>query len=118
MAALRPIPAGQRPQPRSDRYARPARDVTSSFAVDPAVGLTTARAAEPLAANGPNALPEEKPRPMRLRFLDEYRSSMQIVLLAVAVAVAVDTGVVYRRPSPRSASPPAARAGAWCRRPG
>jgi P-type Ca2+ transporter type 2C len=85
VAALQSIPAGQGPPPRPDWYARPARDVTSSFAVDPAAGLTTAKAAELLAANGPNALPEEKPRPMWLRFLDEYRSYMQIVLLGAAV---------------------------------
>jgi P-type Ca2+ transporter type 2C len=85
MAALQSIPAGQGPPPRPDWYARPARDVTSSFAVDPAAGLTTAKAAELLAVNGPNALPEEKPRPMWLRFLDEYRSYMQIVLLGAAV---------------------------------
>ncbi|MEU6536966.1 HAD-IC family P-type ATPase [Streptomyces sp. NPDC047000] len=85
MAALQSIPAGQRPRTRPDWYARPARDVTASFTVEPAAGLTAAKAAELLAANGPNALPEEKPRPMWLRFLDQYRSYMQLVLLGAAV---------------------------------
>ncbi|WP_224273591.1 HAD-IC family P-type ATPase [Streptomyces sp. LS1784] len=66
-------------------YARPPREVASSLGVDPATGLTAARAAELLAANGPNALPEEKPRPDWLRFLDQYRSYMQIILVAAAV---------------------------------
>ncbi|MEU1284216.1 HAD-IC family P-type ATPase [Kitasatospora sp. NPDC005856] len=66
-------------------YARPPREVASALGVDPATGLTAARAAELLAANGPNALPEEKPRPDWLRFLDQYRSYMQIILLAAAV---------------------------------
>ncbi|MGW7446560.1 cation-translocating P-type ATPase [Kitasatospora sp. NPDC054795] len=66
-------------------YARPPREVAASLGVDPATGLSAARAAELLAANGPNALPEEKSRPDWLRFLDQYRSYMQIILLAAAV---------------------------------
>ncbi|MFE7192668.1 cation-translocating P-type ATPase [Kitasatospora sp. NPDC057541] len=66
-------------------YARSPQEVADRLGVDPAVGLTAARAAELLAANGPNALPEEKPRPGWLRFLDQYRSYMQIILVASAV---------------------------------
>src|SRR5690349_6584270 len=66
-------------------YARSPAEVTAALAVDPAVGLTAARAAELLAANGPNALPEEKPKPGWRRFLEEYRSYMQIILVAAAV---------------------------------
>ncbi|MBO0874029.1 MAG: HAD-IC family P-type ATPase, partial [Pseudonocardia sp.] len=50
-----------------------------------AKGLTTAVATDRLRANGPNALPEEKPNPGWLRFLDEYRSYMQIILVAAAI---------------------------------
>ncbi|MGZ4550974.1 MAG: cation-translocating P-type ATPase, partial [Blastococcus sp.] len=39
---------------------------------------------ERLRANGRNVLPEEKPTPGWLRFLQEYRSYMQIILLAAA----------------------------------
>ena len=53
--------------------------------VDPAVGLSAATAAERLRANGPNALPEERPKPGWLRFVEEYRSYMQIILVAAAV---------------------------------
>ncbi len=66
-------------------YARPPEQVAADLGVDPAVGLSAARAAELLAANGPNALPEEKPKPGWLRFLAEYRSYMQIILVAAAV---------------------------------
>jgi Ca2+-transporting ATPase len=66
-------------------YARSADEVTTALGVDPAVGLTAARAAELLAANGPNALPEEKPKPGWRRFLEQYRAYMQIILVVAAV---------------------------------
>jgi P-type Ca2+ transporter type 2C len=66
-------------------YARSPDEVAAELGVDPAVGLSEARAAELLSANGPNALPEEKPKPGWLRFLGEYRSYMQIILVAAAV---------------------------------
>ena len=68
-----------------DWYACTPAEVAAAVGVDPAVGLPAARAADLLAANGPNALPEEKPKPGWLRFLDEYRSYMQIILVAAAV---------------------------------
>ena len=34
--------------------------------------------------NGPNALPEEKPKPGWRRFLDQYRSYMQLILVGAA----------------------------------
>ncbi|MFE0512095.1 cation-translocating P-type ATPase [Streptomyces sp. NPDC058964] len=66
-------------------YACPPEQVAASFGVDPAVGLSAARAAELLAAHGPNALPEEKPLPGWRRYLAQYRSYMQLVLVAAAV---------------------------------
>ncbi|MFE7241546.1 cation-translocating P-type ATPase [Streptomyces sp. NPDC057580] len=78
-------PAGQRPPPPADWFARSPQDVASALGVDPAVGLSAVRVAELLAANGPNALPEEQPRPAWRRFLDEYRSYMQIILVAAAL---------------------------------
>jgi len=66
-------------------YSRAPAEVASDLGVDPAVGLTAGRAAELLAANGPNALPEERPKPGWRRFLEEYRSYMQIILVAAAV---------------------------------
>jgi Ca2+-transporting ATPase len=66
-------------------YARSTDEVTTALGVDPAVGLTAARAAELLAAHGPNALPEEKPEPGWRRFLEQYRAYMQIILVVAAV---------------------------------
>jgi Ca2+-transporting ATPase len=66
-------------------YARSTDDVATALGVDPAVGLTAARAAELLAANGPNALPEEKPKPGWRRFLEQYTTYMQIILVVAAV---------------------------------
>ncbi|MFE6836643.1 cation-translocating P-type ATPase [Streptomyces sp. NPDC057705] len=78
--------AGERPRASADGwYARAPEAVLAAFDVDPAVGLSAARAAELLTAHGPNALPEEKRTPTWRRFLAQYRSYMQIVLLAAAV---------------------------------
>jgi Ca2+-transporting ATPase len=66
-------------------YARSPDEVAAGLGVEPATGLSGARAAELLAANGPNALPEEKPKPGWRRFLEQYRSYMQIILIAAAV---------------------------------
>ncbi|MGX2998822.1 cation-translocating P-type ATPase [Streptomyces sp. JNUCC 64] len=68
----------------SDWYARPPEEVTAAFGVDPERGLDADRAAGLLAAHGPNALPEEEPPPAWRRFLGQYRSYMQIILVAAA----------------------------------
>jgi P-type Ca2+ transporter type 2C len=79
-------------------YSRAPATVAGDLGVDPAAGLTAARAAELLSANGPNALPEEKSKPGWRRFLEEYRSYMQIILVAAAVVSLVikewSTGVL------------------------
>jgi Ca2+-transporting ATPase len=74
----RPVAAGE------SWYARPPGAVASALRVEPASGLGGDAAAERLRTNGPNALPEEKPKPGWLRFLDQYRSYMQIILVAAA----------------------------------
>jgi P-type Ca2+ transporter type 2C len=66
-------------------YALPASEVAARFGVDPAAGLTATQAAGQLAKDGPNALPEEKPKPGWRRFLEEYRSYMQIILVVAAI---------------------------------
>jgi P-type Ca2+ transporter type 2C len=68
-----------------DWYARSPDEVCATLDVGPGVGLTAARAAELLSANGPNALPEETPKPGWRRFAEEYRAYMQIILVAAAV---------------------------------
>ena len=54
--------------------------------VDPARGLSAAKAAELLKTNGPNALPAEAAVPGWKQFLAQYQSYMQIILVAAAVA--------------------------------
>ncbi|MFJ4849820.1 cation-translocating P-type ATPase [Streptomyces sp. NPDC088733] len=80
-----PLPAPPGPDAPDDWYARAPEDVAALLGVDPAAGLSAARAAELLLAHGPNALPEEKPPPAWRRFLDQYRSYMQIILVVAAV---------------------------------
>ena len=72
-------------------YARSPERVAADLRVDPVAGLTAARAGELLTANGPNALPEEKVKPGWLRFLAEYHSYMQIILIAAAVVSLLTT---------------------------
>ncbi|MFJ5776914.1 cation-translocating P-type ATPase [Streptomyces sp. NPDC093094] len=71
--------------PGGEWYARSPEEAVTALGVDPAVGLTAARAAELRAAHGPNALPEEARTPTWRRFVAQYRSYMQIVLVAAAV---------------------------------
>jgi Ca2+-transporting ATPase len=71
-------------------YALTPADVARALAVDPAVGLSAATAAERLRKKGPNALPDEPSVPGWRRFLGQYRSYMQIILLvAAAVSLAI-----------------------------
>ncbi|HEY7594773.1 MAG TPA: HAD-IC family P-type ATPase [Actinophytocola sp.] len=76
--------AGSSSQPK-DWYARTGEDIATALGVDVAVGLPARTAAERLRTNGPNALPEEKPKPTWRRFLDQYTTYMQIILLAAAL---------------------------------
>ena len=66
-------------------YGVPADDVARTLGVDPSAGLTAAQAAEKLRADGPNALPAEKPKPLLRRFLEQYSSYMQLILLGATV---------------------------------
>ncbi|HET6793074.1 MAG TPA: HAD-IC family P-type ATPase [Acidimicrobiales bacterium] len=66
-------------------YGRTPEEVASELGVDPTVGLTSARAAELLRAAGPNALPAEEPKPGWLRFVEQYKSYMQLILVATVV---------------------------------
>ncbi|MGH4030246.1 cation-translocating P-type ATPase [Actinomycetota bacterium Odt1-20B] len=65
-------------------YARSAEAVAGELGVDPAVGLSAAQAAARLAEDGPNALAEERPQPALRRFLAQYTSYMQLILIASA----------------------------------
>ncbi len=67
-------------------YALSAGDVAQRLGVDPASGISAAKAAELLKTNGPNALPAEKPPPGWTLFLAQYKSYMQIILVGAAIA--------------------------------
>ena len=59
-------------------------DAARTLAVVPAEGLSTATAAERLAQYGENKLNEAVPRPLWLKFLDQFRNFLVIVLLFAA----------------------------------
>src|SRR6476660_9314518 len=67
-------------------YALSPDEVAQKLAVDPATGVSAAKAAELLKTNGPNALPAEKPPPGWKLFLAQYKSYMQIILVGAALA--------------------------------
>lgn len=68
-----------------DHHARPTSTLLGEVAVDPAQGLSSTDAAQRLATNGPNALPEPKARPAILQFLDQFRNLLVAMLLVGAV---------------------------------
>jgi P-type Ca2+ transporter type 2C len=69
-----------------DRWYGVAPDeVAGRLGVNPAVGLTSQQAADLLAQHGPNALPAEAQEPGWRRFLQQYRSYMQVILVAAAI---------------------------------
>ncbi len=66
-------------------YGVTPAEVASRIGVDPAVGLTSQQAADLLAQHGPNSLPAEATVPGWKRFLDQYRTYMQLILVAAAI---------------------------------
>ncbi len=60
-------------------------EVIARLGVDPSVGLSRQKAAELLEQHGPNALPAEAAVPGWRRFIEQYRSYMQIILVAAAI---------------------------------
>jgi Ca2+-transporting ATPase len=72
--------------PATAWYALTPEDVSKELGVDPDKGLSAAKAAESLKRNGPNALPAEATVPGWKQFLAQYKSYMQIILVAAAIA--------------------------------
>ncbi len=60
-------------------------EVAKRLGVDPATGLSTEQAARLLEKGGPNALPVEAQEPRWHRFLAQYRSYMQLILVGAAI---------------------------------
>src|SRR5689334_14504445 len=67
-------------------YGLSPDEVAARLRVDPDTGLSAAQAAELLTRSGPNALPAEPTPPGWRRFLAQYQSYMQIILVAAALA--------------------------------
>jgi P-type Ca2+ transporter type 2C len=93
-----PVAPSTSDAPATGWYALTPEDVAKRLDVDPARGLSAAKAAELLQTNGPNALPAEATTPVWKQFLAQYGSYMQIILVAAAVASMligeIATGVV------------------------
>src|SRR5512145_2386167 len=71
-------------------HTRGRAATAAALEVDPAQGLASADAAERLARIGENRLAETPPRPAWLKFLDQFRSFLIIVLIfAAALAWAI-----------------------------
>jgi P-type Ca2+ transporter type 2C len=66
-------------------YGVAVDEVVRTLGVDPAVGLSSSQAAERLERGGRNALPAETPMPAWKRLLQQYRSYMQMILVAAAI---------------------------------
>ena len=77
MSLLSPSPTGV------DPVAPPGSATT-----DPARGLDAAEAERRLQVSGPNRLVGAAPRPALLRFLDQFRSFLVVILIGAAVLAA------------------------------
>jgi len=70
---------------RAPWYTCEPGDVAAALSVQVDTGLSNDDAASRLQRDGPNALPAEKPRSRLRRFLDQYTSYMQLVLVGAAI---------------------------------
>ena len=82
-----------------DPHLRLALDVAHDLRVDPASGLGDAEAATRLGDFGANQLAKHTRRPIWARFLDQFRSTLILILLGAAVLAGVignlkDTAVI------------------------
>ena len=69
-------------------YPFSADDVAGRFGVDPASGLSAAKAAEMLQKDGPNELPVEEGEPGWRRFLDQYRALLVVLMVIGSILLA------------------------------
>ncbi|MBU3690134.1 MAG: ATPase [Acidimicrobiales bacterium mtb01] len=73
-------------------HTRSADDVAAGLATDLRTGLASGAAAQRLNSHGPNRLAEAERRPGWLRFLDQFRDVLIMILLAAAVVSFVVSG--------------------------
>ncbi|MDP3032487.1 MAG: HAD-IC family P-type ATPase, partial [Rhodocyclaceae bacterium] len=66
-------------------HAVPPEAVAAALHVDVSAGLTTSTAQTRLASHGPNQLASQPPRPAWLKFIDQFKNFLVIVLLGAAV---------------------------------
>ncbi len=66
-------------------YSKKIDEVIASFETDSVKGLTNERATELLAKNGPNKLKEKKKKSIFMRFLEQFKDVMIIILILAAV---------------------------------
>lgn len=66
-------------------YALSKDEVAEKLGVSIEQGLSSVEAAQRLKKYGKNVLEEEKEKPARIRFLEQYKSYMQIVLVTAAI---------------------------------
>lgn len=71
--------------PPEHPHALPPAEVADAYGVDPVLGLTDADAAARRAGYGPNRLADPPRRHAVLRFLDQFRSLLIVILLGAAV---------------------------------
>lgn len=65
-------------------HAIPAREAATALDVDPAAGLSAAEAEKRLGQYGPNRIAGKPPRPAWLKFLDQFKNFLVIVLIGAA----------------------------------
>ena len=80
-------------------HAQPVAAVASTLGVDPDLGLSPGEADRRLAAHGPNELEAREPRPRWLRFTDQFRDGIVVILLVAAVVAGLigdlkDTAII------------------------
>uniref|UniRef100_A0AAU1ZP82 Cation-transporting P-type ATPase n=1 Tax=Streptomyces sp. NBC_00093 TaxID=2975649 RepID=A0AAU1ZP82_9ACTN len=81
----RAAPATQVSAGRPDAYRQSAAQVADRLGVVPGVGLSTGQVSERTAVNGTNQLSGPARRPEWLKFLDQFRNWLIVILLIAAV---------------------------------
>jgi Ca2+-transporting ATPase len=78
-------PEADQPADGSAWYHVSAEEAVARLGVDPSVGRSSQEASAWLASHGPNALPAEQPTPGWRRFIRQYASYMQLILVGAAI---------------------------------
>ncbi len=78
------------PEPRTPPWhGQSAEQACAALQADAANGLDPADAARRLAQHGPNRLAEKRPRPAWLKFLDQFRNALTLVLIGAAALAGI-----------------------------